>query len=133
MTNTEVIQKVYAAFNQGDIETILANLHSDAKWLNYGPSVVPYFGDFTGRITAFFQAIDESTTGGNVSVDRYIESGDTVIAQARYTATVRNNGVEIDAPLAHIFTLSDGKISSWTGYGDTAAVVAAHTGVAIGA
>jgi ketosteroid isomerase-like protein len=33
----------------------------------------------------------------------------------------------------HVFTLRDGKIASWNGYGDTAAVIAAHTGKAMSA
>ncbi len=127
-SNTAVIQNVYAAFNRGDTQTVLANVASNAEWVNYGPSSVPYFGNFTGRITDFFQAIGQSTKDGNVAVDRYIEAGDNVIAEARWTATVKDTGGRIDAPIAHVFTLRDGKVSSWRGYSDSAAVVAAHIG-----
>jgi uncharacterized protein len=126
-SNTAVIQNVYAAFNSGDIQTVLANLTSNAEWVNYGPGSVPYFGNFTGRIADFFQAIGESTSSGNVAVDRYMEAGDNVVTEARWTATVKDTGRRIDAPIVHVFTLRDGKISSWRGYSDTAAVVAAHT------
>jgi uncharacterized protein len=129
-SNTAVIQNVYAAFNRGDIQTVLANVESNAEWVNYGPSSVPYFGNFTGRITDFFQAIGQSTSKGNVAVDRYIEAGDIVITEARWTATVKDTGAQIDAPIAHVFTLRGGKISSWRGYSDSAAVVTAHTGKA---
>jgi ketosteroid isomerase-like protein len=43
-SNTAVIQNVYAAFNRGDIQTVLANVESNAEWVNYGPSSVPYSG-----------------------------------------------------------------------------------------
>ena len=127
-TNTALIQSMYAAFGRGDIQVILANTTADAEWVNYGPAAVPYFGNYTGRVPAFFKAIDESTTGGDVAVDRYIASGDIVVTEGRYTATVRNTGARIDSPIAHVFTLRDGKVTSWKGYGDTAAVLAAHTG-----
>jgi uncharacterized protein len=129
-SNTAVVRNVYAAFNRGDIQDVLANVDSNAEWVNYGPSSVPYYGNFTGRITDFFQAIGKSTTNGNVSVDRYIDAGDHVITEARWTATVKETGAQIDAPIAHIFTLRDGKISSWKGYGDSAAAAAAHAGKA---
>jgi hypothetical protein len=131
--NTAVIQTMYTGFNSGDIQTILANVAPNAEWVDYGPGAVPYFGDFTGRIADFFKAIGESTTGGNVAIDQYIASGDIVVTQGQYTATVRTTGATIDAPIAHIFTLRDGKVTSWKGYGDTAAVLAAHTGKAASA
>jgi ketosteroid isomerase-like protein len=126
-SNTGVIQNVYAAFNRGDLQAVLANVQPNAEWVNFGSGSVPYFGDFTGRITNFFQAIGQSTNGGNVAVDRYIDAGDTVITEGRWSATVKDSGARIDAPIAHVFTLRDGKISSWRGYSDTAAVAAAHT------
>jgi uncharacterized protein len=132
-SNTAVIQTIYAAFNRGDVQEVLANLSPTAEWVNHGPAVVPYFGNFAGRIVDFFKAIGESTTGGAVAIDTYIASGDTVVTQGRYTATVRSTGIKIDAPIAQVFTLRDGKVTSWTGYGDTAAVVAAHTGKAASA
>lgn len=131
--NTAVIQSMYTAFNRGDIQVIISNSAPDAEWVNYGASTVPYFGNFTGRIPDFFKAIDDSTTGGNVAIDRYIAAGDSVVTEGRYTATVRNTGSKIDAPIAHVFTLRDGKVVSWRGYGDTAAVVAAHSGKGVSA
>jgi ketosteroid isomerase-like protein len=132
-SNSAVVKNIYAAFNRGDIESVLAKVQPNAEWVNYGPASVPYFGNFTGRMTEFFQAIGESTTGGNVAVDRYMESGDSVITEGRYTATVKATGARIDEAIVHIFTLRDGKISSWRGYGDTAVVAAAHTGKAASA
>src|SRR3954453_4411784 len=111
-TNTALVQRMYAAFGSGDIQAILANVGPNAEWVDYGPSAVPYFGDFSGRIADFFKAIGESTTGGNLTVDRYLASGDRVVAEGRYTATVRNTGAKIDAPIAHVFTLRDGKVTS---------------------
>jgi ketosteroid isomerase-like protein len=131
--NTAVIQTIYNAFNRGEIQTILSNSAENAEWVNYGPSAVPYFGNFTARIPDFFKAIGESTTGGSVVIDRYVVSGEVVVTEGRYTATVRNTGAKINAPIAHVFTLRDGKVTSWKGYSDSAAVVAAHTGKAASA
>jgi len=126
-SNTAFIQNVYAAFNRGDVQAVLANVEPKAEWVNYGPTSVPYCGDFTGRINDFFHAIGQSTSSGNVSVTRYMQAGDNVITEARWTAAVNDTGARIDAPIVQVFTLRDGKISSWRGYSDSAAVAAAHT------
>jgi ketosteroid isomerase-like protein len=132
-SNSAVIKNIYAAFNRGDIESVLANVQPNAEWVFYGPASVPYFGNFTGRLTEFFQAIGQTTTGGNVAMDRYMESGENVITEGRYTAAVNATGARIDVAEVHIFTLRDGKVSSLRGYGDTAAIAAAHTGKAASA
>ncbi|MFL6414973.1 MAG: hypothetical protein ACJ74Y_04815, partial [Bryobacteraceae bacterium] len=59
-SNSDVIKNIYAAFNRGDIESVLAKVQPNAEWMNYGPTSVPYFGNFTGRMAAFFQAIGKA-------------------------------------------------------------------------
>jgi ketosteroid isomerase-like protein len=133
--NIELIRKVYAAFAAGDAPTILANIADDAPWINYGPSSVPYAGSRAGKaqIVEFFQAIANSTTGGVVEAEEFIAQGDNVVATGRYKATVQNTGIEIDSPIAHVFTVQNGTIVKWVGYSDSAQVAAAHTGVAAAA
>ena len=131
--NITLIQKIYAAFSIGDIQTILNNLGPNPEWINHGPATVPYMGNFTGRIPAFFQAIADSTIEAKVLADRFIAQGDSVVSIARYTAKVRNTGAKIETPLAHIFTVRSGKVTSWIGFSDSAAVAAAHTGTAASA
>lgn len=126
--NVTLIQKIYAAFGAGDIQTILSLVDSNAEWVNYGPTTIPYAGNFNRRIPGFFQAIGESTMNGKVTADKYIAQDDTVVAIGRYSATVRNTGSKIDTPIAHTFTIRDGKVTSWIGFSDSAAVAAAHSG-----
>ncbi len=131
--NITLIQRIYAAFSAGDVQAILNNVGPGTEWINQGPATIPYAGNFTGRIQAFFQAIGDSTTEGKVIADKFIAQGDNVVATGRYTAKVRSTGVKIDTPVAHIFTVRNGKVTSWIGYSDTAAVAAAHTGTAASA
>ena len=131
--NVAVIQKIYAAFSAGDLQTILNNVTPDAEWINHGPATIPYAGNFTGRIPAFFQAIADSTTEGKVVADKFIAQGDSVVSLGRYTANVRSTGAKINTPLAHIFAVRNGKVTGWVGFSDSAAVAAAHTGTAASA
>lgn len=129
--NKAVIERVYAAFNAGDIQTVLANMTSDAEWINYGPAEVPYCGNFTGRIMDFFMGIAGSSTEGRVTVERWRTGGDLVVSEGVFSANV--NGSPMEAAFGHVFTLSEGKISCWHGYGDTAVMQAAHSGKAAAA
>ncbi|MEO8595392.1 MAG: nuclear transport factor 2 family protein [Candidatus Solibacter sp.] len=133
--NIEVIRSTYAAFKTADLPAILSCIAEGAQWHNQGPETVPYAGLYRGKeeIVRFFQTIAESTTGGEVVVDDYVAQGDRVIAFGRYRATVRSTGAPIDSPIAHDFTLRDGRIVRWEGYSDTALVAAAHSGQSVAA
>src|SRR5581483_10879903 len=108
--NINLIQKIYTAFGAGDVQTILNNLGTNAEWVNYGPGAIPYAGNFTGRIPAFFQAIGDSSSDGKVAADRFVAQGDNVVAIGRYTATIRKTGARVDTPIAHVFTVRNGKV-----------------------
>jgi ketosteroid isomerase-like protein len=133
--NIGLIRKIYAAFGAGDVQAILDSVADGADWINHGPVTVPYAGSRSGKtqILEFFQAIADSTTGGKVIAGNFIAQGDTVVALGSYKATVRNTGAEIDTPVAHIFTVRDGKVVRWEGFSDSALVAAAHTGKAVAA
>ena len=76
---------------------------------------------------------DTEITNYDPIADRFIAQGDNVISLGRYTATVRSTGAKIDTPLVHIFTVRNGKVTSWIGFSDSAVVAAAHTGTAASA
>lgn len=133
--NIQVIQNMYAAFARGDAQAILQSLTDDVEWANEGPKSIPYAGRWKGpaQVADFFKAIAGSTTGGKVTADEFLAQGDKVVATGRYSATVTASGASIDSPIAHIFTLRNGKVSKWVGYSDTALIAEAHTKGAAGA
>jgi uncharacterized protein len=130
--NVAVIRRTYDAFAAGDVKAILENVAEKAEWINHGPEAIPYAGSWPGkaRIRDFFRAIGESTTGGKVMADNFVAAGDAVVVTGRFLASVRNTGAEIDTPIAHVFTVRDGKITRWEGFSDTARVADAHKGKA---
>ena len=129
-SNAALIRKLYDAFSSGDIQTVLNNVADDAEWINHGPTTIPYSGTRRGKaqIREFFQAIGTSTTGAKVTPIDFVEQGNAVVATARYTATVRDTGAQIDTPVAHLFTVRNGQVVRWEGFSDTAHVADAHRG-----
>lgn len=131
--NVNLIQKVYTAFGNGDIQTILNSIDPGAEWVNHGPSAIPYAGDFTGRVPAFFQALAGSIIDGKVVPVRFVSQSDSVVALGRYTATVQRTGAKIDTPIVHLWTIRNGKVTGFVSLTDSAAVAAAHSGTAASA
>jgi hypothetical protein len=68
-----------------------------------------------------------------VIAENFVAQGETVVATGRYTATVRDTGANIDTPIAHLFTVRNGKVVRWEGFSDSARVAEAHTGRAAAA
>ena len=65
--------------------------------------------------------------------EEFVAQGDMVVVTGRYRATVNGTGAEIDSPIAHFFTVRNGKIEKWVGFSDSALVADAHTGKAAAA
>lgn len=126
--NLTLIQGIYSAYAQGNSQFILDRVTDDVDWINEGPNSIPYAGTFKGRkdVQRFFEALASSADNGQVISEDWITQGDKVVSTGRFTATVKASGRRIDVPIAHVFTLRDGKIARWVGYSDTARVAEAY-------
>lgn len=134
-TNTALIQKVYAAFGAGDIQTILDNLASDVKWTLEGPSSIPFAGTKIGpgQVREFFQTLASTQDKSQLSITDWIAQGDNVATLGRYSCVVKATGKPIDCAVAHVFTIRGGKIARFLDFVDTAQFADAYTGAATAA
>jgi ketosteroid isomerase-like protein len=126
--NIAFIRRLYAAFGEGDVQTILDNVAEGVEWVMHGPDAIPYAGTRSGKqqVREFFRIIGDTTTGGKVTPGQFVARGDAVCSTARYTGAARNTGTAFDVPVAHLFTLRDGKVVRWEGYSDTARLAQAY-------
>lgn len=125
-----MVRKLYDAFARGDIQTILNSLTGDVKWTLEGPSVIPYAGTKEGpnQVRKFFDDLVGTQENMKLTIDHFIAQGDEVATLGRYAATVKATGKQFDSPLAHFFTIRDGKISRWVAVEDMTDVAAAYSG-----
>jgi ketosteroid isomerase-like protein len=130
--NVTLIEDVYGAFARGDIQFILDRITDDVDWINEGPESIPYAGIFKGPkdVQRFFQALGTTVDNGLVTAEDWVAQGDKVVSTGRFTATVKATGKRINVPIAHVFTVRNGKLARWVGYADTARVAEAYTGSA---
>jgi ketosteroid isomerase-like protein len=126
--NVALIQKMYAAFERGDVQTILDNLASDVEWTMEGPAIVPFTGKRTGpaQVLGFFQALATTQSDMKLTTEAIVAQGDIVATLGRYAGTVKATGKKFDTAVGHFFTIRDGKIARFVDLGDTAAMAEAY-------
>jgi ketosteroid isomerase-like protein len=90
------------------------------EWTLEGPS----------EVLGFFQALGATQQNQKLTTERWVAHGDTVATLGRYSGTVTATGKRFDSPVAHFFTIRDGKISRFVDLGDTAAFAEAYTSAA---
>lgn len=88
------VQRLYEAFNRGDIPTILSSLHRDIIWEVMGQPDVPYAGIFHGPadVKQFFGKLDDCIEMNEFTAEHILENGNFVVATGYMNATGRNTG-----------------------------------------
>ena len=128
--NLQTIHKVYEAFGQGDVEGVISMLTDDVTWTTPGPpDVIPYSGERKGhdQVTGYFEAFGASTETTAFEPQKFFADDDMVVVLGHYTFSVVKSGKVVDNDFVHTFRLAGGKISTFEGYEDSAAVVVAFT------
>ena len=122
-TATAVVKRVYEAFLRQDVPSILALVADSVDWEFVGSSPLPYAGrrrDHKG-VADFFAAVAQSDDVQAFEPREFIESGEDVAVLGWERATARETGHAFESEWAHIFTVSNGKITRWRGFFNTAA------------
>jgi hypothetical protein len=124
--NVATIRSVYEAFRRGDIPHILEQLDAGVEW--HAPETVPFSkGLHRGpeEVAQFFAGIAQHVSEPSVETYEFLPAGDRVVVLLCFRGRGRESGVPFDAPEAHVWRLSAGKVVEERTYGDTAAIVQA--------
>jgi uncharacterized protein len=110
--NKDAIQRGYAAFSAGDMETVMSLFDDDCEWVQPGQSSVS--GTFHGKAELMEHLGRLAEKDLTVNLTRLIAEGDTVVAITDVTV-----GGETSED-ADVFVLRDGKTVRVEIHGDTA-------------
>ena len=121
--NLELIDGLYKAFAVGDIPTVLGGMDPKIVWNEAeGNSLAkgnPYIGP-DAVLNGVFIPLGAMYDGFKLkNIKLHDMSNNQVLATLRYDATVKATGKKIDAQVAHLWTLKDGKIIAFQQYVDT--------------
>jgi hypothetical protein len=120
---TAIVQEIYQAFGRGDVSGVLAHVADQVDWEFVGSSKLPYAGSRRNRqaVTDFFAAVAKADEIHAFEPREFLESGDHVTVLGWERSTARDTGQAFESEWAHVFTVTNGKVTRWRGFFNTAA------------
>jgi len=121
--NMAIIQKIYADFAKGDVPALGAAMDPKVEWneaenFPYADGN-PYIG-FDAIVEGIFARIGGEWDNWTVSNPKFSQmSNDKILMEGRYTGKFKKTGRSVNAQVAHVWTLKDGKIINFQQYTDT--------------
>jgi ketosteroid isomerase-like protein len=127
-TNIELAKSQYAAFQRGDIASILASLTDDIEWITSGDGL-PTTGTRRGaaQVAQFFESVANTWNFTVFEPREFMASGDSLAVSGHYAAIAKPTGKKMAADWLMVWKIRDGKVSYFREYTDTEALAAALT------
>ena len=122
-TPAEVVRRQYLASAAGDLAALRATMAPDVEWTEMAG--FPLAGTYRtpeGVTTNVMEALGREWDGWTAHDDTYIVDNEDVVVLARYTATHRLTGKELNSRVAHHFIVRAGRIVRFEQFVDTARV-----------
>jgi ketosteroid isomerase-like protein len=123
-TNKEIVESVYASFAKGDVPAVLALMDPEIEWteaeefpLHDGTLVGPQ-----AVVEGVFMRLGEIGDEFTVLPERFVADGDTVVTIGTYTWEHKTTGDPAEVKMVHVWTLDDGKLTSFDQHVDTVRV-----------
>jgi len=111
----EVLERVYAAFGRGDLDTILAALADDVDWISVSEApnpVVPWYGRYRGKgeVPRFFKEIGSTVEVSEFTTLSFTANDTDVMVAIRWAFTVTATGQSAALHMQHWWSFTDGKV-----------------------
>jgi len=107
--NVETVRQGYEAFNRGDVEWMVAQLDPEIVWEEAAevPGSSSYRGirEVRGYLESFAQQWEEI----RFEPERILDAEEQIGALVRMVARGRASGAQVDARLAHLYELREGR------------------------
>jgi ketosteroid isomerase-like protein len=119
----DVVRRQYLASANGDLEALRATLADDVEWTEMAG--FPLAGTYRtphGVTSAVMERLGKDWDNWTAHDDTYVVDGENVVVLARYTATNKSTGKDIDVRVAHHFIVRGGRIVRFEQFVDTAKV-----------
>jgi len=121
--NVAVVEGLYNSFASGDIPGVLGVLDAQVVWNEAEGNALavgnPYVGPDAVLNGVFAKIGAEHEYFNLKDIQLHEMVGNQVLATLRYDAKRKSNGALIDAQVAHLWTLQNGKVTAFQQYVDT--------------
>jgi ketosteroid isomerase-like protein len=124
-----LVQRSYVAFERGDLDAVLADMHPDIEW--HQAQGLPHGGYYRGIDEVrrnIFEPLDaEWWDEFTATPDEFLDAGDRIVVLGRYRGVAKGTGKILDVPFVHVWTLRGDKAVRFRQFLDTAGWVEALT------
>jgi uncharacterized protein len=107
--NVETVRQGYEAFNRGDVEWMIAHLDSEIVWED--AAEVPGSRSYRGihEVRDYLESFTQQWEEIRFEPEGILDAGEQVVALVRMVARGRASGAPVDARLAHLYELREGR------------------------
>lgn len=127
ITPVQVVQGFYAALGAGNVPGVLGLLDDKVHWTE--AERLPYYsGTWVGPQAVFdnlLKRLAQDWDQFSATAQDFIVQGERVVSFGHYAGTYRKTGKSMTAAFAHAWTVTNGKITSFVMYTDTAKILEA--------
>jgi ketosteroid isomerase-like protein len=129
MSNADHVRDLYEAFGRRDMATVLEAMDPAVSWREaesnpYKPDGEAWIGP-DAVLQNLFTRLGSEWDTFTVTPRTFIDAGDRVVVEGRYTGTFGATGKSLDAQFCHVWHVANGKVRSFQQYTDTAQLQAA--------
>ncbi|MBD8219732.1 nuclear transport factor 2 family protein [Microbacterium sp. CFBP 13617] len=124
----DVVRRQYLASAAGDLTALRATMAPDVEWTEMAG--FPLAGTYRtpeGVTSNVMEILGRDWDGWAAHDDTYVVDGENVVVLARYTATNKATGKDLDVRVANHFVVRGGLIVRFEQFVDTAKVAEALT------
>jgi ketosteroid isomerase-like protein len=112
-TYVDRLRRGYEALNRGEVSVVLDLLDPDIEWHEPAPS--PDAGSHRGRdsFEQFLRGWIESFDDFRIEPEQVVKRGDRLIAVVHQSGRGRASEIQVEARIAHVWTVEDGVAIRW--------------------
>jgi ketosteroid isomerase-like protein len=108
--NVEIVRRVHEGWARGDFSLGGDLLAPEFEWHQFPQAVEPGTIQREG-VGGGLRRVFEIYEDVRVEVGEFIDAGDRVVVTGRTRARAKGSGMELDTPLALVWTVTDGRLA----------------------
>ena len=108
--NVQVVRRLLEAFNDRDLDTMLAGVHPEAELQSLRAQLEGKAYRGHEGVRQMLADFAEDWTFARMDATDFREADDQVVMLGRLRARGRASGVDLDVPIGVVWTLRDGKV-----------------------
>lgn len=120
MSNLDIVSVHYAASAEGNIDKMMAHVSPQVRWTEMAG--FPCAGTWVGPQAVadnVFAVLGRDWIGYRFELQNLIDAGEHIIGVGSYHGTYRATGKNMQARVAHVWQLRDGKVVAFEQFTDT--------------